>query len=160
MEKYIVISSILILLVLLVVLIKHYLKPQKISFTSSNDTLFTAQERDFYGILCQASAGRAIVLGKVCILDLPASKQGQTKLNRAYKKMANKRFDYILCDPKTFAVLAIVDFEESADLSKSQQKENKATATVCAAVDITYLSIRLEARYDVVQVEKRLFSEA
>ena len=162
MEKYIVIGSIFVLLILLAFLISHCIKRVKKTLTRPiNEPLFTRQERDFYGVLCQVSAGRAIVFGKVCVADIPNSLQrsAKKKANKVYKKIARQSFDYVLCDPKNLKVIAFIDFDEKNNRPQKNNKARKSIAAVCAITDIRYARFKLQKKYDLYFIEKQLFTQ-
>jgi DNA-directed RNA polymerase subunit RPC12/RpoP len=92
------------------------------NFYEKRDDFFTKAERSFFGVLQQAVEPHYKIFGKVRLADVVKVKSGlsqsirQTSLNR----ITSKHIDFVLCDPKTLAVVCAVELDDS-----SHQKEDR-----------------------------------
>ncbi len=81
-----------------------------------HNTLFSAAERSFYGVLNQAADGEAIVFGKVRVGDVLKTKKGlnASERQKAFNRISAKHFDFVLCKPDDLSIMAAVELDDSS----------------------------------------------
>ena len=155
MELYALVLIVVAALVLLALLIK--LRRQ--TAASIIDVVpFTKQERFFYGMLCQAVSGRAIVLGKLRIKDVErANKPVLKSCKRAYKKIAGRYFDFMIFDPVTAKIIAVISLETIGNQSEKSIREQRDLAELCQSAGVKLLSFQLAKTYDVHHIFSSIY---
>ncbi len=154
MELYaliLIVVAVLVLLVLLIILRRQ-------SAASIDLAPLTTQQRFFYGMLCQAVSGRAIVLGNLRIQDLErANKPVLTSSRRAYKKIAGRYFDFIIFDPATTEIIAVISLEAVSHQSQQNITEQKKLAQLCQNAGVKLLKFQLAKSYDVHHIFSSIY---
>jgi hypothetical protein len=122
-------------------------------------TLFTPAERSFYGVLCQATKGRAIVFGKVRVADILKTQSGLTAKVRqiAFNKISGKHFDFVLCHPDDLSIIATVELDDASHNSKKAMKRDEFLEAACKSADLQLHRFKAQKSYNIVDVEACLF---
>ncbi len=154
MELYALVLIVVAVLVLLALLIKLCRQ----TAASIDVVPFTKQERFFYGMLCQAVSGRAIVLGKLRIKDVErANKPALISGKRAYKKIAGRYFDFIIFDPVTAKIIAVISLEAVGNQSEKSIREQRSLAGLCQNAGVKLLNFQLAKTYDVHHIFSSIY---
>ena len=121
--------------------------------------LFTPVERSFYGILCQAAQGRAIVFGKVSAKDVLKAQNGKFNIKTviACKRVAQQRFDYVLCKHDDLSVIAVVELEDGAPQTASGLKQEKLLDAACVAAGRNLYRFKTRNRFNLEEIRRTLF---
>ncbi len=85
-------------------------------------TLLTPPEIEFYYALKQAVGDKFIIFGKVRVADVLTPENGLSKSHwqRAFNKVSAKHFDFVLCNPESLTVEAVIELDD-----KSHQKSGR-----------------------------------
>jgi len=122
--------------------------------------LFSKTERAFHRVLEKVNDDRAVILGKVCVGDVITPKRSLSKgARQAYlEKIANRRFDFVLCSKNDLSVLCAIELIDA--VKDSESRSNKRTERkefleqVCAAAEIPLLQITARTQYNFSRIEK------
>jgi hypothetical protein len=119
--------------------------------------LFTPAERSFLGVLDQATAGHYRVFGKVRVADVlaPATSDQSRRLTLLNKIIA-KHFDYVLCDPRTLDVKAVVELNDKSHNSKTRTMRDNFLRASCESAGLPLIEIPAKRRYSIEAVKRRL----
>ncbi len=121
--------------------------------------LFTPVERSFYGVLCQASQGRAIVFGKVSAADVLKAQNAKLSIKTAIacKRVAQQHFDYVLCRHDDLTVIAVVALEDEAPQCAKGIKQDKLLDAACTAAGLNLYRFKMRNRFNLEKIRKTLF---
>lgn len=121
--------------------------------------LFTPAERSFYGILCQATKGKAIVFGKVRVGDILKTKKGlnTSERQKAFNKISAKHFDFVLCHPDDLSVLATVELDDSSHNSKKRKIRDEFLEGACKSAGLKLHRFKARKSYIIADVQESLF---
>jgi hypothetical protein len=93
--------------------------------------LFSANEKAFYAVLCHACKGRGIVFGKLSAIDV-VNAQAVLAADyglRKYRKIDYQVFDFIVCDPLSLSIIAVINCHElNAAVNKKSSTAGQVNA--------------------------------
>lgn len=120
--------------------------------------LFSPAERSFLGVLQQAVGNHTAVFGKVRAADAVKLQKGlgRSAQQTAYKRIADKYFDFLLCDKEDLSIACAVQFNSGRHLSKHRHTEDEFLKKVCEAVGIPLIWVAAESAYVVSEVQRLL----
>lgn len=116
---------------------------------SAVSRLFSPAELSFYHILKQAFSPDYEIFGKVRIADVmrPDKRLNQRLHRIALNKVAQKHFDYVICDPKTLSIIAVIELDDkSHDTSKVLQRDDFVNEA-CKSAGIKLIRFRARSGY-------------
>ncbi len=121
--------------------------------------LFTAAERSFYGVLCQATKGKAIVFGKVRVGDILKTRKGlnASERQKAFNKISAKHFDFVLCKPDDLSVLAAVELDDSSHNTNKRTLRDEFLEGACKSADLKLHRFKAKKSYTIAEVQESLF---
>ena len=131
-------------------------QPKRISLFRQRDALFTAAERSFLGVLDQASAGRYRVFGKVRIADVIAPAKGLDKSTwtSVFNRIKAKHFDFVLCDPQTLKVKAVIELNDKSHSSSRRVERDELVGRACADAGLALRMVKARRSYSVEAVKQ------
>jgi len=154
---------IVVLLVVVICAIAFFKKGKKDSPEGfpyqSQEKLFSAAERSFYGVLCQAAADTAIVLGKVRVADVVKPAQGldRSGWQRAFNRISAKHFDFVICAPEDLSVIAAIELDDGSHGKKKQVDRDRFLDGVCEAAGIRLHRFKASSGYNMAEIREVLF---
>lgn len=100
--------------------------------------LLTAAERTFYLALRQAVGGECVIFVKVRLADIIQTDRGAAGKGywQAFTRISSKHADFVLCDPRTFAVLGVVELDDSSHRQRQRQERDEFFNAAFAAARI------------------------
>ncbi len=121
--------------------------------------LFTPAERSFYGVLCQATKGKAIVFGKVRVADILKTKSGLSNKVRqiAFNRISGKHFDFVLCHPDDLSVIATVELDDSSHNTKKSIKRDQFLEAACKSANLILHRFKASHSYQVTEIREAIF---
>ena len=130
--------------------------PRRISLHQQRDGLFTAAERSFLGVLDQAAAGRYRVFGKVRIADVlePVKGLDRREWTRVFNRISAKHFDFVLCDPATLKVKAVIELNDKSHTSNRRFSRDELVSAACADAGLALRMIKAQRNYSVEMVRE------
>jgi hypothetical protein len=131
-------------------------RPKRIILFRQRDALFTAAERSFLGVLDQASAGRYRVFGKVRIADVIAPTKGldRSTWTSVFNRIKAKHFDFVLCDPQTLKVHAVIELNDKSHTRTRQIERDELVGRACADAGLALRMVRAQRSYSVEAVKQ------
>ena len=123
-----------------------------------NDPFLSKAELSFFGVLRQAVGDKAIVLAKVRIADVLATKKGLNNSQRqtAFNKIQSKHFDFVICSSDSAKVLVAVELDDSSHNSKAQIKRDAFVNNAAEAASLPLLRIPAKNAYPIAQLKEQL----
>ena len=120
--------------------------------------LLTPAERLFYKSLEQAVNGQYLIMCKARLADVitPKSSGDRSKWQSAFNKISGKHFDFVLCEPESFTVVAAVELDDKSHQNKSVQKRDKVKNDSCKSAGLVLIRFPAKRRYDLQSVRELL----
>lgn len=124
--------------------------------------LFSAAERKFLRSLQAMVAGRAVVLGKVALADIvePQPNLRERDWRAAFARLSEQRADFVLCDPRDYAVIGVIELDEAGQRGTKAQRDT-FMEEVCQTAGLPFLriSLRDEHPLELIKelIEERIF---
>jgi len=109
--------------------------------------LFSADERAFYRTLKDAVAGEYELFGKIRVIDIIVPKKGE-----ALGSLGGERFDFVLCDKRTLAVVCAIQLREKA----RSAPEADPLQTACENLGLPFLRFQAGADYRAEEIREKL----
>ena len=133
-------------------------KPRRIRLFTQHNALFTAAERSFLGVLDQANGDRYRVFGKVRIADVVAPVKGLDKStwSKVFNKITAKHFDFVLCDPKTLKVKAVIELNDKSHTSTRRIERDELVGRACADAGLALRMVKAQRSYSLEAVKQVL----
>lgn len=143
------VAVVLLLLVVSVNYIKAYFK------TPCEAPLLSQSEREFYGVLCQLCANRAIVLCKIRLPQLSLFAAGCSKWSWNYRQFQAQQFDFVICRNSDCKPIAVVEFDGGG----MTVKLSDIVIAQCVASKVRVYRFNLSSINELAVVEAQLFPE-
>jgi hypothetical protein len=118
--------------------------------------LFSPAERSFLGVLHQAVGGKAAIFGKVRVADVvkPLAGLNDGDRQRAFEKIADKHFDFLLCDKENLAVICAIELDDDAPSADSREQRDGFLKKVCEAAGVPLVQGPLKSGYVIGNVRR------
>lgn len=146
------IAAILVAIALIIaVASKRKVEPRRIRLFRQRDALFTKAERSFLGALDQAASGRYRVFGKVRIADVltPAKGLDKSTWTSVFNRIKAKHFDFVLCDPQTLEVKAVIELNDKSHTSSRRIERDELIGRACADAGLALRCVKAQRSYSV-----------
>lgn len=133
-------------------------KPSNAAPYKLRKQFLSAAERSFYGVLEQAVADKFKVNTKVRVADIlqPNVAGDRSASQRAFNRISAKHFDYVLCEPSTMQVKAVVELNDSSHKSKNRAERDEFLAEACASAGLRLVSFEAKSQYSINAVKTEL----
>lgn len=156
MDWFWIVAIVIAVVVIFTIASKGKKDSKCISLFRRRDTLFTAAERSFLGVLDQASAGRYRVFGKVRIADVIAPARGLDKSTwaRVFNRIKAKHFDFVLCDPQTLKVNAVIELNDKSHTDSRRVERDELVGRACADACLPLRMMRARRSYSLAAVKQ------
>jgi hypothetical protein len=131
-------------------------RPAQETFSyQKSETLFTAAERSFLGVLHQAVGNNAVIFGKVRVADVVEPKAGLSRSARqkAFKKISAKHFDFLLCDKEDLSVACAIELDDGSHNSKRSHERDEFLKEVCGSANIPLIQVPARSAYVISEVK-------
>ena len=119
----------------------------------------TTQQREFYGVLCQVCAGRAIVICNIRLTQLSCFKTKYAKWSGNYRALNAQQFDFVICRSTDYQPIAEVEFESGSGYCIEKISLNDKIITMCNESKVSVNRLSLSSVNDLARVEALLFPE-
>ena len=122
------------------------------------DVLFSPAERSFFGVLSQAASKDALILGKVRVADVITPKKGVSRSNwqKAFNKISNKHFDFILCDKNDLSILCAIELNDCSHNNKKRKDRDAFLEGACQSANVPLIQIKAQSAYNINEIKKSL----
>lgn len=151
-QEFVILFSALLFLSFFSVFIKKRIIASRIAYVPLNN-LFTPAELSFYHVLKQSVSDAYEVFGKVRIADVVQPKKSlSSKLWWiAFNRISSKHFDYVICDPETLSIVAVIELDDSSHLKGKTIKRDRFVNEVCRSANVKLIRFKAK-KYHVNQV--------
>lgn len=156
---------IMLLLVLLVVVIalvaSRFIDNSNPFQVQRKASLFSPVERSFLGLLEKAVQNEYRIVNRVKLADVLEVRDSVSEKNRrsTLLKLNAKYLDYVLCDPESMKIVAIVDLVNTHNKDGHKAVPDWFVSGALEAAGIPYLRIGIKAGYSVAELQMALASK-
>jgi hypothetical protein len=118
--------------------------------------LFSPAERSFLGVLHQAVGGKAAIFGKVRVADVvkPLAGLNDSDRQKAFNRISNKHFDFLLCDKENLAVICAIELDDGSQASSSRVQRDEFLKNVCEAAGVPLVQGPVKSGYVIGNVRR------
>lgn len=115
--------------------------------------LLSPAERSFFRVLDAAVTGDYRVFAKVRVADIlaPAGVKGG-KWRAAFNRIAMKHFDFVLCEPGTCSVVAVVELDDASHQSQKVRRRDQFLGDACRTAQLPIIRVRAQRAYNVDEI--------
>lgn len=121
-----------------------------------NESLLTAAERSFFGVLNEAVAGRQLIFAKVRLADLIAIPAGTEGRQSHLNKIQSKHIDFVLCTRDTIAPLLCIELDDASHKRQNRADRDAFLDAALAAAGLPLLHIPAARAYNVATIKQQL----
>jgi hypothetical protein len=156
MEWFWIAAIVVAVVVVYTIASKRKGQPKRINLFRKRDALFTEAERSFLGVLDQACASRYRVFGKVRIADVVAPARGLDKSTwaKVFNRIKAKHFDFVLCDPLTLKVRAVIELNDKSHASSRRIDRDELVGRACAEAGLALRMVKAQRSYSVASIRQ------
>ncbi|MBK1719584.1 DUF2726 domain-containing protein [Thiocystis violacea] len=124
----------------------------------ADKTLFSPTQRAFMAVLERAVGKEYRIHGKVRAADVIglSSRLSRRDRERAYDRLGDRRFDFLICDGETTAIVCAVNLSPRSRLRKQAPRDG--LDRICAAAGLPFVRFRESEVYSVVEIEEHVFA--
>lgn len=122
------------------------------------ESLFSRTEKLFFIILKQAASDRYEIFAKVRMADIltPQRKLNRKSWQMAFAKIANKHFDYVLCNKDTLEIVAVIAFDDKRHKKESVINRDYFIKTICKNAGLTFIRFHAKESYQIQVVQDKI----
>jgi hypothetical protein len=117
-------------------------------------SLFSPAETAFLQVLDRAVGGRYRIFAKTRIADIVDVRQDldwRTRRN-AFNRICAKHFDFVLCKPRDFTIVGIIELNDSSHLRKERALRDAFVIDICNAISLPILMVRTRGQYSAFEL--------
>jgi hypothetical protein len=120
--------------------------------------LLTEAERSFFGVLQQAVAHEYHLFAKVRLADIisPISRPSRSAYQSALNRIVGKHVDFLLCDPATFQILAVIELDDKSHARPDRRDRDSLVNQALAEAEIPILHVPAAWAYSVSQLRQAI----
>lgn len=121
------------------------------------ESLLSAAEQRFFSALEHAVGGHRIY-AKVRLADVVRVRSGLRgrRFYRAFRPIASKHVDYVVCDADSHAVLCVIELDDRSHRRAARQRRDAFVDAVLRAADIPIFHVAVQPRYPIKALRERL----
>lgn len=125
-----------------------------------SNTLFSAAERSFLGVLDRAVGSEYRIFGKVRVADVAAVKSGLSNSARqvALNRIAGKHFDFVVCRASDLSLVCAVELNDKSHSRQRAQARDQFVAGVCRTVGLPLLTVEAQRAYSMQDIQSQFVS--
>lgn len=128
--------------------------PEAINFTYKKTKLFTPAERSFLGVLYQTVNNHAKIFGKVRVADvLTPIKSSRSTWQKAFNKISNKHFDFLLCNNDDFSVICAIELNDKSHQSDKKKQRDNFLKEICDNASLPLIQITTKQFYSINEIK-------
>jgi len=118
------------------------------------DSLFTAAERSFLGVLQQAVGDQFAIFGKVRIADIAKVKNipDRSARQRATNKITSKHLDFVLCDQEKMSFVCGIELNDKSHQRQGRQDRDNFVENLCKKIELPLITIPAQRSYSVSEL--------
>ena len=118
--------------------------------------LLTAAERAFFGVLRQAVGADYQLFAKVRLGDILQVESGVSGKRRfaAFGRISSKHADFVLCDPRTFAVVGVIELDDRSHQRPDRQERDRFFDAAMRTSGVPLLRVVAQRSYAVLELRE------
>lgn len=129
------------------------------------NSLLTPAERAFFVVLQRALADDYQLFAKVRLGDLLQvdRRVGGKKRSAAFGRISSKHADFVVCDPRTFAVVGIIELDDRSHARADRQERDRFFDAAFAKAGLPVLRVAVQRAYlarELREVVREAFEQA
>lgn len=158
-NSYYLLFAMLIIGGLFFVVLRRFKSVSKSLPYQLKEALLSPAERRFFAALQQASRDQFLVFSKVRMSDVIRTKKGMDAEERsgAWNKINQKHFDFVLCDPVSTRLAAVVELDDRSHRTNERaMKSDSFKNEVLQQVGLPLIRFEARANYSADEVRKQL----
>ena len=154
----IVLFAAVVVAILLVTTFALWRRGAKKGLYDRHPLLLTAAERSFYGVLMAAVESRYFVAPKVPVTDVlrPKLRLSKNVAKVARVAVSKKRFDFVLCHPETFAIVAAVELDDVSHVQGKRQAHDQFLDDSAKGAELPLFRFSVQPKYELAAVREGL----
>lgn len=121
-----------------------------------NESLLTAAERSFFGVLNEAVVGRLLIFAKVRLTDLIATPSGIDGWQSHQNKIQSKHVDFVLCTRDTVAPLLCIELDDASHKRQKRIDRDAFLDGAPTAAGLPLLHVPAARAYNVANIKQQL----
>ena len=120
--------------------------------------LLTAGERAFSRVLYEAVGGDFQICHKVRLADVIVVRPGTSNKHRmrCFGRISSKHLDFVLCDPDTFAILAVVELDDRSHREASRRERDAFIDEAITAAGLPILHVPAQRSYSARKLRSQI----
>jgi hypothetical protein len=111
------------------------------------DSLLTAAERSFYGVLLKAVDGETLVFAKVRLADLLWLPRGTRDRQAHQNRIIAKHLDFVLCSRDSLAPRLAIELDDSSHSRASRRERDSFVEAALGAAGLPLLRVPVRRGY-------------
>lgn len=157
MNTFVLSGLLLLALLVLIIFWRRGRAPKRLPY-DMQETLFTAAERSFLGVLDLAVGDQARVFAKVRVADVltPQSGMGKSQWQQHFNKISAKHFDYLLCHPADLSFICAIELDDSSHRHQKRRARDLFLKTACDSAGLPLLQIPASSHYLVEELREQI----
>jgi hypothetical protein len=122
------------------------------------ERLFTPAERSFLGVLEQIVGTRYRIFGKIRLADIIKTPKGFSNSARAsaFNRICARHVDFVLCDPRTFEVIGVIELDDSSHGRESRRKRDQFVDEALTAAGLPFVRIAAQRGYVATDIREKI----
>lgn len=114
-----------------------------------NSHLFSPAERSFFGVLNCAIGSEYALFAKVRTADVlsVAPNVHKSRWHSAFNKIKSKHFDFVICQKTDFAILGVIELDDTSHKAKQRAKRDIFLNELCATINLPLFRFTAKATY-------------
>ena len=150
--------ALIVVVVLLLLVFVVYLTRRKRYPYQAKAALSSAAEYRFFVALESAVGAQARIFIKVRLADIVQVRDGlsERRFWQAFKLIASKHIDYVLCDADSHEVLCVIELDDRSHELAERRQRDAFVDKVFAKVGIPIFHFPVQARYDIEALQRTL----
>lgn len=133
--------------------------PQKGYQYERKNSLFSAAERSFLGVLEQAVDKNFRIFGKVRLADVIRVKQGMNRATwqSAFNQIQSKHVDFVACDPNDLTIQFVVELDDKSHSKAKRQTRDEFVNQALSAAGVSLFRFQAKRTYSVQDIQRQIF---
>lgn len=113
------------------------------------DSILTAAERSFFGVLRQCVDAEFVLFTKVRLADVIRIQRGVSAKQRtqAFNRICAKHVDFVICEAVSLRVVSIVELDDKSHREKSRRERDQFLDAALAVAGIAILHVPAQRTY-------------
>lgn len=144
------IVPLLAVLLVLALLSRFLLAKKSRSHFRRRTPFLSPAERSFAGVLRQATQGRYLISCKVRLADIVKPEPFNIS---DFNRVAMKHVDFVLCDPETWEVLAVIELDDKSHGKTDRKERDSLIDDLFKEADIPVVRFKAKTAYTLGEVQ-------